>query len=90
MPSLDTSFDSFMTATIHFESAYAQSPAAVQYSKALKQLRLRIQDGGIGFTSAAPIAPAVSYVALHEFLNCYCANATLWGGPVLAPSLLAF
>jgi hypothetical protein len=38
MPSLDTSFDGFMAATIHFEPAYAQSPAAVQYSKALQQL----------------------------------------------------
>jgi hypothetical protein len=63
MPSLDTSFDSFMAATIHFEPAYAQSPAAVQYSKALQQLRLRIQDGGIGLTSAALVAP--SYVTLR-------------------------
>jgi hypothetical protein len=83
MPSLDTSFDSFMAATIHFEPAYAQSSAAVQYSKALQQLRLRFQDGGVGLTSAALVAPAASYVALREFLSWYCAYATLWGGLAL-------
>jgi hypothetical protein len=80
IPSLDTSFDSFMAVTIHFEPAYAQSPAAVQYRKALQQLRLCIQDGGIRLTSAALVAPAASYVALREFLNWFCAYATLWGG----------
>jgi hypothetical protein len=83
MPSLDTSFDSFIAVTINFEPASAQSPAAVQYSKEFLQLRLCIQDGGIGLMSAALVAPAASSVALCEFLNWYCPNATLWGGLAL-------
>jgi hypothetical protein len=80
MPSLDTFFDRFMEVTVSSEPAYAQSPAAAQYRKILQQLQLRIQDGSIGLTSAALVAPAASYVALREFLNWYCAHATLWGG----------
>jgi hypothetical protein len=42
----------------------------------------RWPSGGIGLTSAALVVPAASYVApsLCEFLNWYCAYATLWGG----------
>ena len=83
MPSLDSYFDHFMAATLHFESDYARSHAAAQYRKALLQLRLRIQDGGVGLTSAVLTAPAASYVALREFFNWYCATATLWGDPAL-------
>jgi hypothetical protein len=54
-----------------------------QYSKALRQLRLCIQDGGIGLTNTALVAPEASSVALRKILNWYCANATLWGGSAL-------
>jgi hypothetical protein len=75
-----------MAGTIHFEPAMVLHMLNLlqQSSKALQQLlRLCIQDGGIGLTRAALVAPAASYVALHEFLNWLCAYATLGGGLAL-------
>jgi hypothetical protein len=72
---LNTFFDRFMATTIHFDSEYDQSPAADKYCKASRQLRPCIQDGCVGLTSAALVAPAASYVALRELsqlVQCKC------------------
>ena len=65
----DSMFDNFMAHTLAFEEDYLHSAYSQSYSRALKQCRLGIKQGGMGLTSAVMVAPAALHVALREFLT---------------------
>ena len=66
---MDETFGHLMADLLSFESGYAISQMANHYANALQPCRLKIKQGGLGLTQAAPITPAANYVALREF---YC------------------
>jgi len=92
MVPLDSVFESFLAASLSFEDNYDQGPNAPAYKQALRQCRFGIKQGGLGFTSAALVAPAALYVALRDFREWYGPLARVWAHRALhlAPWLAPF
>ena len=61
---LDQSVDNFLADTLHFPDNFRTSEEALNYERAIQQLRLGIRDGGSGCFRNAPLAAAASYSAL--------------------------
>ena len=87
MKDLDRSFDRFWTETLNFEPHWDTSQHNLQYSNAIRQLRLGIRQGGCGFTSNDLIAPAALYSGLSEFAAWSTSHNDIDQLPWLAPHL---